>query len=300
MRSVSSSSADIPRRLASLRLSDPPSSSGTDSTAPLPTLPFLPSLPSICATLIDFTLSRCALSTNRIAADLFSDECIFQGEGDLQFEVYRWMREVVEREGGEWEGRHARTNVLVRCEPPSSADSGVEGTDSTRAQWLYYLVHKLLHDKKLRPPTDLATKPSSSSYTFPSSPARAAPSPRKPARRTSSFASSSSLPLSPIAPSRKVRTMPASYLPGGRNHSLYLKEQEEERRAWEWLKGVEEELEKCLERWGLRSGKEGRKGSAKKAGPKSRKVRVEALEGGFASAGEVWRWMLGRGGDVKR
>ncbi|BGP04973.1 hypothetical protein JCM10049v2_000775 [Rhodotorula toruloides] len=278
VRSVSSSSADIPRRLASLRLSDPPSSSGTDSTAPLPTLPFLPSLPSICATLIDFTLSRCALSTNRIAADLFSDECIFQGEGDLQFEVYRWMREVVEREGGEWEGRHARTNVL----------------------WPYYLVHKFLHDKKLRPPTDLATKPSSSSYTFPSSPARAAPSPRKPARRTSSFASSSSLPLSPIAPSRKVRTMPASYLPGGRNHSLYLKEQEEERRAWEWLKGVEEELEKCLERWGLRSGKEGRKGSAKKAGPKSRKVRVEALEGGFASAGEVWRWMLGRGGDVKR
>ncbi|BGO96830.1 Other/Haspin protein kinase [Rhodotorula toruloides ATCC 204091] len=274
---VSPSSADIPRRLACLRLSDPASLSDTESTASPPALPFLSSPTSLRATLIDFTLSRCALPANRIAADPFSDECIFQGEGDLQFDVYRWMREVVEREGREWEGRHARTNVL----------------------WLYYLVHKLLRDKKLRPPADLTAKPSS--HTFPSSPARPAPSPRKPARRISSFTSSSSLPLSPLAPSRKVRTMPASYLPGGRNHSLFLKEQEEERKAWEWLKGVEEEVEKCLERWGLRSGKEGRKGSAKKAGPKSRKVAVQqALEGGFASAGEVWRWMLERGKEQKR
>ncbi|BGP29047.1 hypothetical protein JCM10296v2_000783 [Rhodotorula toruloides] len=273
VRHVSPSSADIPRRLATLRLSDPPSSSDESSKAGLPTLPFLSSPPSLRATLIDFTLSRCALPVNRIAADPFEDECIFQGEGDLQFDVYRWMREVVEREGAEWEGRHTRTNVL----------------------WLYYLVHKLLHDKKLRPPADLTAKPSSS-HAFPSSPVRPAPSPRKPARRTSSFASSSSLPLSPLAPSRKVRTMPASYLPGGRNHSLFLKEQEEERRAWEWMKGVEEELEKCLERWGLRSGKGRGKGSAKKAGPKSRKVAIQqAMEGGFASAVEVWRWMVERG-----
>ncbi|BGP21844.1 other/Haspin protein kinase [Rhodotorula toruloides] len=276
VRPVSSAFADMPRRLASLRLFDP-ASCDTDSepSAPLSHFPFLSSPRSIRATLIDFTLSRCALPNDRVAADPFEDECIFQGERDLQFEVYRWMREVVEREGGRWEGRHARTNVL----------------------WLYYLVHKLLYDKKLRLPGNISAQPAS---VFPSSLARPAPSPRKPVRRVSFFASSSSLPLSPIAPSRMIRTMPASYLPGGRNHSLYRKDQEEEREAWEWLKGVEGELNKCLEGWGLRPGTEGRKGSAKKAGPKSRKVVARSMEDGFASAGEVWRWMAERGEEGKR
>lgn len=178
-----------------------------------------------------------------------------------------------------------------------SLESGLEDrirSSRSGLQWLYYLVQKLLHDKKLRPPADIAAKPPS--HALPGSPARPAPSPRKPARRVSSFTSSSALPLSPIAPSRKVRTMPASYLPGGRNHSLYLKDLEGERKAWEWLRGVDERLRRCLEGWGMRSGKEGRKGSAKKAGPKSRKVAAQAIEGGFTGAAEVWRWMCQQGG----
>ena len=75
-------------------------------------------------TLIDFTLSRATTREQKdegegeqILFDALEDECLFEGEGDAQFEVYRQMRDVV---GGEWDKFHPITNVMVRPEFPIS------------------------------------------------------------------------------------------------------------------------------------------------------------------------------------
>lgn len=87
-----------------------------------------PSVTGVRATIIDFTLSRASLPTNRTkkAAEVlhypFTDPSLFGGSGDPQFDVYREMRTVTR---GEWQMFCPVTNVL----------------------WLRYLVHKLVDVK---------------------------------------------------------------------------------------------------------------------------------------------------------
>lgn len=114
----SSSSTTLPDQFATLQLTP-----RKYSLSP-------PSAPTIKATLIDFTLSRLLQPTTNtltrsrskgkakakpnVLYEDFEDECIFEGEGDRQFDVYRGMREIVESEGGGWEAFHPKTNLLVR------------------------------------------------------------------------------------------------------------------------------------------------------------------------------------------
>ncbi|GAA6022924.1 hypothetical protein JCM10207_006866 [Rhodosporidiobolus poonsookiae] len=137
------------------------------------------------ATLIDFTLSSVEIGAGggkgkgKVLFDAFEDECVFKGEGDYQFDIYRSMRALVEQEGGGWEASHLKTNVL----------------------WLHYLTLKLLHSKKLKPPPSLPSNLGSSSLY--ASPARGAPSPLRRGRTRRSLAPSASsavpLPMSQTA-----------------------------------------------------------------------------------------------------
>ncbi|KAL8954825.1 MAG: hypothetical protein Q9183_006912, partial [Haloplaca sp. 2 TL-2023] len=44
--------------------------------------------------------------------DLSTDPQLFEGEGELQYEVYRQMRDILEDEGDAWDAFRPRTNVL--------------------------------------------------------------------------------------------------------------------------------------------------------------------------------------------
>ncbi|XP_033633404.1 uncharacterized protein LOC117294957 [Asterias rubens] len=72
--------------------------------------------------MIDFTLSRLRKDDCTVYCDLSSDETLFTGRGDLQFEVYRRMKD---ENDNDWEPYNPHTNVL----------------------WLHYLVDKLLNSK---------------------------------------------------------------------------------------------------------------------------------------------------------
>ncbi|KAK4058196.1 hypothetical protein OIO90_000935 [Microbotryomycetes sp. JL221] len=107
------------------------------------------------AMLIDFTLSRVCYScpsktlqaqtnlnnnsskhgTKEILFDPFDDECIFEGRGDYQFDVYRDMKRYV---GNDWQSFKPLTNVM----------------------WLHYLTTKLLKDKKLKKPNQTISQTS--------------------------------------------------------------------------------------------------------------------------------------------
>ncbi|KAM0793107.1 hypothetical protein ACM66B_000587 [Microbotryomycetes sp. NB124-2] len=93
------------------------------------------------AVLIDFTLSRARLACGDIVYDPFDDECVFEGEGDYQYDVYRNMKRHVK---GKWASFCPLTNVM----------------------WLHYLAHKLVKDKKLKQPrkssSTKSAKPSAS------------------------------------------------------------------------------------------------------------------------------------------
>ncbi|GAA5940393.1 uncharacterized protein JCM15063_002621 [Sporobolomyces koalae] len=195
--------------------------------------------PAVQATLIDFTLSRInrPASTAKpsrsrsksksveptVLFDGFEDDCIFDGHGDTQFDVYRGMREVVEREGRGWQGFHPKTNLL----------------------WLHYLIDKLLHSKKLKPPT-LAPTTSATAYSF-ASPGRAVPSPRK-TRRQSMLHSIVSSPLPPFE--RKARTLPSSAALLSKSQKAFSeqrrKEMLEEMQIWEQLRKSEQKLREVL------------------------------------------------------
>ncbi|KAJ8317618.1 hypothetical protein KUTeg_005522, partial [Tegillarca granosa] len=75
------------------------------------------------ACIIDFTLSRLRKDGCTVFTDLSTDETLFQGSGDYQFDIYRKMQE---ENGNQWEPFHARTNVF----------------------WLHYLADKLLRAKR--------------------------------------------------------------------------------------------------------------------------------------------------------
>ncbi|KAI9597657.1 hypothetical protein BDF19DRAFT_280894 [Syncephalis fuscata] len=73
--------------------------------------------------IIDYTLSRLETENELLYVELEDNE-LFEGEGDYQFEVYRRMRQ---HTASRWEEFHPITNV----------------------EWIYYLLEKLLNDKKL-------------------------------------------------------------------------------------------------------------------------------------------------------
>lgn len=75
----------------------------------------------ILVTIIDYTLSRANMSVGEtLAFDFQSDPCLFTGQGDLQYDIYRWMDEVLGERG--CKTYDPRTNVL----------------------WLFHLLKKLL------------------------------------------------------------------------------------------------------------------------------------------------------------
>ncbi|KAJ2483272.1 hypothetical protein IWW56_000464 [Coemansia sp. RSA 2131] len=100
------------------------------------TLISIPSYKVRC-TIIDYTLSRLHIdndakdatskpatydSANNVFYVALKDEALFQGEGDIQFDVYRQMRSCAKND---WEGFHPHTNVL----------------------WLTYVLQKILTTK---------------------------------------------------------------------------------------------------------------------------------------------------------
>ena len=84
-----------------------------------------PSISQIEVTLIDYTLSRATLEDGTIVANGMNDECLFQGDNDLQFDIYRWMRNAMPAKNSDdkdWNAFVPISNVL----------------------WLYHLLEKLL------------------------------------------------------------------------------------------------------------------------------------------------------------
>lgn len=61
------------------------------------------------ATIIDYTLSRATIGKTLIAYN-FQDETLFQGHGDMQFDIYRQMKQETK---GDWSAFHPHTNILV-------------------------------------------------------------------------------------------------------------------------------------------------------------------------------------------
>ncbi|XP_038070944.1 uncharacterized protein LOC119739891 isoform X2 [Patiria miniata] len=76
----------------------------------------------VLAGMIDFTLSRLEKDGCTVFCDLSSDETLFTGRGDPQFDVYRKMKD---ENNNNWEPWNPHTNVL----------------------WLHYLLDKLLNAK---------------------------------------------------------------------------------------------------------------------------------------------------------
>ena len=85
----------------------------------------VPSNANIEVTLIDYTLSRATIQDGNAVCNGMTDEEIFLGEDDLQFDVYRWMREEMpgqDLHSKDWKAFVPMTNVL----------------------WLYHLLVKLM------------------------------------------------------------------------------------------------------------------------------------------------------------
>jgi hypothetical protein len=76
----------------------------------------------VYSSIIDFTLSRLERRGEPFFFDLESDECYFEGEGDMQFDVYRSMRKCCKKK---WSKHHPRTNLY----------------------WIQYLIDKVLNEK---------------------------------------------------------------------------------------------------------------------------------------------------------
>ncbi|XP_071947659.1 serine/threonine-protein kinase haspin-like isoform X2 [Antedon mediterranea] len=74
--------------------------------------------------IIDFTLSRLHKDECTLFFDLSTDESIFEGEGDYQFDIYRLMRD---HNNNKWDQFNPYSNVL----------------------WLHYLTKKLIDEKKV-------------------------------------------------------------------------------------------------------------------------------------------------------
>ncbi|UZJ52288.1 hypothetical protein CBS101457_001608 [Exobasidium rhododendri] len=85
-----------------------------------------PNESGVKATIIDYTLSRAKIGDTLIA-NSFDDDSLFEGQGDMQFDVYRQMKQETK---GDWSGYYPHTNVL----------------------WLNYLASKLIDEKHIPNP----------------------------------------------------------------------------------------------------------------------------------------------------
>jgi serine/threonine-protein kinase haspin len=63
------------------------------------------------ATIIDLGLSRMQCNGAGVVHWAPFEECVFEGEGDYQFDIYRMMRK---HNGDNWEKFSPLTNVMVR------------------------------------------------------------------------------------------------------------------------------------------------------------------------------------------
>ncbi|KAL8696471.1 MAG: hypothetical protein Q9201_007641 [Fulgogasparrea decipioides] len=70
--------------------------------------------PSVLVTIIDYTISRAKITESKLLFnDLSTDPRLFEGEGELQYDVYRQMRSLFQDQGDKnWENFEPRTNVL--------------------------------------------------------------------------------------------------------------------------------------------------------------------------------------------
>jgi len=83
-------------------------------------------------TVIDYSLSRAqGTGTEVLFCDFLKDEDLLRGEGDLQYDIYRYMAEAVGA-GGSGEGGCGREGGAGRYVP------------KTNVLWLAYLIRKLL------------------------------------------------------------------------------------------------------------------------------------------------------------
>ncbi|KZT29256.1 hypothetical protein NEOLEDRAFT_1084994 [Neolentinus lepideus HHB14362 ss-1] len=97
----------------------------------------------VAVTIIDLGLSRMDSSDGQGTQTHWTpfEEEVFEGKGDYQFDIYRMMREHI---GKSWTAFHPLTNVM----------------------WLHYLALKLLHSKRLKPPSASRKAPATSDNTF--------------------------------------------------------------------------------------------------------------------------------------
>lgn len=79
----------------------------------------------LMASIIDFTLSRITNDGVTIYDDLGKYSDIFEGQGDLQFDIYRWMKD---ENKGNWEAFTPKSNIF----------------------WLHYLLDKIVNHKKYK------------------------------------------------------------------------------------------------------------------------------------------------------
>lgn len=84
-----------------------------------PWAPYSATATGVHATIIDYSLSRIKVDGAVRFYD-FSDEALFAGHGDPQYDVYRKMRKLV---AGDWQDASPLTNVLVRVHPHCSGFS---------------------------------------------------------------------------------------------------------------------------------------------------------------------------------
>lgn len=85
----------------------------------------IPTETNIEVTLIDYTLSRATLPNGVVVCNQMTDQAMFSGEDDLQFDLYRWMRDAMpgqDLQSKQWEAFVPITNVL----------------------WLFHLLEKLM------------------------------------------------------------------------------------------------------------------------------------------------------------
>uniref|UniRef100_A0A2C9KG07 non-specific serine/threonine protein kinase n=1 Tax=Biomphalaria glabrata TaxID=6526 RepID=A0A2C9KG07_BIOGL len=80
---------------------------------------------SVMATIIDFTISRLKKDGCAVFCDVASDDGLFEGTGDFQFDVYRDMKK---ENGNDWQKFNPRTNIM----------------------WVNYLCQKLMITLKKR------------------------------------------------------------------------------------------------------------------------------------------------------
>ncbi|KAF8423604.1 hypothetical protein EV426DRAFT_534107 [Tirmania nivea] len=99
--------------------------------------------------LIDYTLSRARCANGLLSFTPLDDEALFEGKGDYQFDIYRFMR------------AHLQT---LTPNPPLNPLTGLpeldwsQPTPASNLYWLHYLLHILLHKRKeLRKPPAQST-----------------------------------------------------------------------------------------------------------------------------------------------